>query len=183
MTKVAQSASDLVSTSSQCFHSLDSWVPPFLLFQILKCPAFSKYKDTVHTIHMDLVNSWEWPQNIPNMPMEKGSNSLGICHHVLCLGRLRSKHASLYTNSKVSHSHFPTIFTVPPPQGPHHIFKDVVILLSVPNSHPAIPTLMLDPQQCHWLYVQGGPWSAFPNWSLRAQPARKTKCAPFQTPP
>lgn len=183
MTKVAQSASDLASTSPQCFHSIDSWVPPCLLFQILKRPTFSKYKDAVYNIHMNLVNPWEWPQNIANMPMEKGSNSLGICHHVLCLGRLRSKHASLHKQQSLTFTFPHHIHSVPTTRATPHRQRccHSPICPQLPPSHPhtsARPLL----QQWHWLCVQGGPWSTFPNWSLRAQLAGETKRAFFQTP-
>jgi len=80
------------------------------------------------------------------MPMEKGSNSLGFATtcFVCWMEQREGSEANLllYINSKqVGKSHI----HISPPQRSHHIFKDAVVLLPVPNSFPAIPTLVLDP--------------------------------------
>lgn len=94
-------------------------------------------KDTIYNTHMDLVNSWEWPKDTPNMPMKKRTNSLGSCCRVLCW--MEQKEGSeantlLSMQTAKSHIHISSL------QGPHHIAKAAVILLFVSNSCPATPS-------------------------------------------
>lgn len=80
--------------------------------------------------------------NIPNMPVKKGSNSLGSCYHILCwMEQREGSEPNMVLPAQIAKSHIP----ISPPRGSHHIFKDAVILLFVPNSYSAIPTLVLDP--------------------------------------
>lgn len=87
-----------------------------------------------------IVNSWEWTQNIPHKPVKKGSKRVWETANTCFMheGEEDSKaNVSLHKKRCLT-------FTFPHHKASLHTFKDPVILLFVPNSHPANPTLLPD---------------------------------------